>query len=110
MAIEVASCRWRVSSLALMSSKSERRAAREAVAAYHQVRLAELVQRVGDAVDRFRTGELDAFETDQVIFQYSRAAKELWKFCNLTDVEFTARTIGDDAPADWWERGAPNRR
>lgn len=93
-----------------MSSKSERRAAREAVAEYHQARLAELVQRVGDAVDHFRAGELDAFEVDQVIFQYSRAAKELWKFCNLPDAEFTAGLIGDSAPVDWWERGAPRRR
>jgi len=93
-----------------MSSKSERRAARASVAAYHEDRLAELVQRVGDAVDRFRAGELDAFEVDQAIFQYSRAAKELWKFCNLSDVELTARLIDDGAPADWWDRGAPRRR
>jgi hypothetical protein len=91
-----------------MSSKSER--AREAVAEYHQARLAELVQRVGDAVDRFRAGELDAFEVDEVIFQYSRAAKELWKFCNLPDAEFTAGLIGDASPVDWWDRGAPRRR
>jgi hypothetical protein len=93
-----------------MSSKSERLAACKAVAEYHEARLTGLVQRVGDAVDRFRAGELDAFEVDQVIFQYSRAAKELWKFCNLPDVEFTAAAIGDHAPADWWERGAPRRR
>jgi len=60
-----------------MSSKSERRAARESVAAYHEARLAALVQRVGEAIDRLRAGELDAFDTDQVIFQYSRAAREL---------------------------------
>ena len=71
-----------------MSSKSERRAARESVAAYHEARLAALVQRVGEAIDRLRAGELDAFDTDQVIFQYSRAARELWKFCNLSDAEF----------------------
>jgi hypothetical protein len=93
-----------------MSSKSERRAAREAVAAYHEARLAELIQRVGEAVDDFRAGELDAFDADQIIFQYGRASKELWKFCNLPDVEFTARVIGDRAPADWWDRGAPRRR
>ena len=109
MVCEVAPCR-RVSSLVRMSSKSEHLAAREAVAQYHEARLAELVARVGDAVDRFRAGELDAFDTDQVIFQYSRAAKELWRFCNLPEVEFTAGLIGDRAPADWWERGAPRRR
>jgi hypothetical protein len=93
-----------------MSSKSERQAARETVTAYHEARLAELVQRVGEAIDRFRAGEVDAFDTDQVIFQYSRAAKELWKFCSLPNVEFTASVIGDRAPADWWERGEPRRR
>lgn len=93
-----------------MSTKSERRAAREVVAAYHEARLVELVARVGEGVDGFRGGELDAFETDQLIFQYSRAAKELWKFCNLPDVEFTAHLVSDGAPIDWWERGAPKRR
>ncbi|MGH3480769.1 MAG: hypothetical protein ACRDQD_28555 [Nocardioidaceae bacterium] len=93
-----------------MSTKSDRQAAREAVAAYHEARLADLIRRVGEAVDRFRAGDLDAFETDQIIFQYSRAAKELWKFCNLADVVFTAEVIRERAPADWWERGAPKRQ
>jgi hypothetical protein len=93
-----------------MSTKSERRAAREVVAAYHEARLGELVGRVGEAVDRFRAGELDAFDTDQVIFQYSRAAKEIWKFCNLSDVVFTAQLVAERAPTDWWERGTPKRR
>lgn len=93
-----------------MSDNAERRAAREVVAAYHEARLIELVQRVGDAVTGLRAGELDAFQADQVIFQYSRAAKELWKFCNLDDVEFTASLIRDRAPSDWWERGAPRHR
>jgi hypothetical protein len=100
----------RLSSLTRMSSKSERRAARQAVGRYHEDCLAELVQRVGDAVDRFRAGELDAFEADQAIFQYSRAANELWKFCNLSDAEVTASMIDDRLPIDWWERGAPRRR
>ena len=98
------------SSLAAVSSKSERRAARETVVKYHEARLADLVQRVGTAVDRFRTGDIDAFEVDQIVFQYSRAAKELWKFCHLGDVELAARSIGDDSPIDWWERGEPRRR
>jgi hypothetical protein len=63
----------------------------------------------GSAGVSFRAGELDAFEFDQIAFQYSRAAKELWKFCNLTDVVFTAGVIGERPPADWWERGAPKR-
>jgi hypothetical protein len=93
-----------------VSTKSERQAAREVVAAYHEARLAEMVERVGAAVDRLRAGEIDAFEADQVIFHYSRAAKELWKFCNFGDVELTAQLIRDQDPGEWWERGAPKRR
>lgn len=93
-----------------MSSKAERRAARGAVAAYNEAELAKLVERVGEAVDGFRTGQLDAFEVDQVLFQYSRAAKELWKFCNLGPAELTASLITSDPPIDWWERGTPRRR
>jgi hypothetical protein len=46
------------------------------VAEYHQAELDDLVARVGEAIDRYRAGDLDAFEVDQVLFQYSRAAKE----------------------------------
>lgn len=106
-----------------MSTRSERQAAREEVAAYHEARLSELIQRVGEAVDRFRAGELDAFEADQVIFQHSRSAKELRKFCNPSDVVFTAqlargphrstsgngvRRTGDDVGAVIQLRGDPN--
>ena len=90
-----------------MSGNSERQAARELVAAYHETRLADLVQRVGEAVDRFRSGEADAFEVDQVVFQYSRSAKELWKFCNGPDVEFTAQLIQEHPHDDWWAAAHP---
>jgi hypothetical protein len=93
-----------------MSSKSERRAAQEAVAAYHQAQLAGLIEHAGEAVDRFRAGELDAFDIDRIIFQFSRAAKELWKFCNYSDVVFTAQDISERPPTDWGERGAPRQR
>ncbi len=93
-----------------MSGKSERRAAREAVGAYHAAQQVELVARVGEAIDRYRAGQLDAFDVDQVLFQYSRAAKELWKFCNLASVELAAAIIRDDPPTNWWELGAPKRR
>ncbi len=93
-------------SLTGMSKQSPRRAAQERVSAYHEARLGELIGHVREALDRFSAGGLDAFEADQAIFQYSRAAKELWKFCNLTNVEFTASLIEDGGPTDWWERGA----
>ncbi|WP_433789959.1 hypothetical protein [Actinoplanes sp. CA-252034] len=93
-----------------MSGKAERAEARSVVAEYHEAELGSLVARVGAALDRHRAGELDAFQVDEVLFQYSRAAKELWKFCNLHQVEFTAAIIRDRPPRDWWERGAPKRR
>lgn len=93
-----------------VSARSDRRAARETVAAYHEEQLGELVRRVQPAIERFRAGEIDAFEVDEVIFQYSRAAKELWKFCNLGQVEFAARTVREEQPGDWWDRGAIRRR
>ncbi|MBE1500762.1 hypothetical protein H4696_007862 [Amycolatopsis lexingtonensis] len=46
-----------------MGTKSERRAAREKVAAYHEARLAELVERVGEAVDRHRA--IDWWQRDE---------------------------------------------
>jgi hypothetical protein len=89
-----------------MARTSARHAAREAVAAYHEARLTELLAQVGAAIDGFRAGELDAFDVDQVLFQYSRSAKEPWKFCNLTDAEMTAQVVGEVPVIDWWERGA----
>lgn len=79
------------------------------VAGYHEARLVELVAQVAEAIDRFRDGELDAFGVDEVLFQYSRAAKELWKFCNIGDVEVTASQLQQGPSIDWWERGAPRR-
>ena len=99
-----------VSSLGPVLSKAERRAARSAIADYHEAQLGDLVSRVGDAIDRDRAGELEAHEVDRVLFQYSRAAKDLWKFCNYLPVETAAALIRERPPDDWWERGAPRER
>ena len=90
-----------------MSAQSDRQAARATVAAYHEAELAVLVQHVGTAIDRFRDGESDAFDVDHVLFQYSRAAKELWKFCHLGDTELAAKIVRERPAVDWWQRGAP---
>ena len=74
---------------------------------YHESQLAVLVERVGDAIDRFRVGELDAFDVDQVLFQYSRAAKELWKFCNLGDPELAANIMHESSGRLVGARSAP---
>jgi hypothetical protein len=46
----------------------------------------------------------------RVLFQFQRAAKELWKFCTLGRVEIAASSINDRSPDDWWVRGAPRLR
>lgn len=92
------------------ASKAERRESRATVGAYHEEQLTILLQHVAGALERFRAGELDAFEMDRVMFQYSRAAKELWKFCELGDYGTTARWIREEHPGGWWERGEPRRR
>ena len=92
-----------------MSQKSDRRQAREAVAAYHEAKLAELLAHVAEAIDRSRSGELEVIDVDEVLFQYSRAAKELWKFCNIGNVQVTAGQLHGAPPIDWWERGTPRR-
>ena len=79
------------------------------VAAYHEAALGELVAHVAAAIDDFRSGGLDAFEVDRALLQYSRGAKELWKFCNTTDIEWTADLLSERPSIDWWERGAPKR-
>lgn len=92
-----------------MSQKSDRQEAREAVAVYHEAELADLVAHVAEAIDRFRSAELEVFDVDEVLFQYSRAAKELWKFCNIGNVQVTAGQLHGAPPIDWWERGTPRR-
>lgn len=82
----------------VVPSKAERRAARNAVATYQEAQLAVLVAHVGEAVDRFRADESDAFGVDEVLYQYARAAKELWKFCNYVPPEITARVLAEDPP------------
>ena len=80
------------------------------VAGYHAEQQAELVVHVGKAIDRYRAGDLNAFDVDRVLFQYSRAAKELWKFCNHLDAEVAAAMIREQPVTDWWERAAPRER
>lgn len=95
-----------------MRGKAERRAARERVRAYYEKHLGDLVRRVASDMDGFRAGEIDAFAADASLWQYHRAARELWKFCGSGGhVEYTDGTIqfiterGEDI--DWWARGDP---
>jgi hypothetical protein len=54
--------------------------------------------------------DLTALEVDHIVFQCSRAAKELWKFCNYLPVERAAARKREHPPSDWWERAAPRKR
>jgi hypothetical protein len=97
-------------------TKAERRAARALIGAYHEARLAELIEHVRAALAHYDAGEIDAFDVDDVIHNYTRSARELWKFCSGTgsDALFAARTLeyweAEREPPDWWEAGAPRRR
>lgn len=98
-------------------SKAERQADVALVVSYHEARLAELLERVREGFERYDSGELDAFELDELIHRYKKATRELWKFCGgLTgrSAHFVARTLeemqGRGETIDWWERGNPERR
>jgi hypothetical protein len=98
-------------------SKAERKADLALVAGYHEARLAELLERVREGFARYDAGELDAFELDELIHRYKRAARELWKLCGDlggSNVHFVARTLEEwqasGEAVDWWQRGNPPRR
>jgi hypothetical protein len=93
-------------------SKSERRAARDRVAAYHEAELAKLLAHVRAGFDDYEAGRVDAFELDDVIHRYQRAAKQLYRFCvgSGSQVEAAARTLdhleSERNEPDWWEEAA----
>jgi hypothetical protein len=99
-------------------TKAERRAARERVSAYYEAELAKLVERVEQALARYRAGEIDIHEVDDVIHRYSSAARELWKFCwsqaTGSHTVFVARTLelwaAEADEINWWEQAERGRR
>jgi hypothetical protein len=100
-----------------VATNAEWRAARQRVIAYHQAQLAELLNHVAAAIDRYRTGDIDAYAMDETIHQYQRAAAERWKFCLArgggTHAEFIAelldRMTADAEAINWWDRATPRR-
>ncbi len=98
-------------------SKAERQADEALVVGYHEARLADLLERVREGFERYGSGELDAFELDELIHRYKKAARELWKFCaDMTggvSASFIAGTLEEmqerGETIDWWERGNPER-
>jgi hypothetical protein len=101
-----------------VGTKAERRAAREHVTAYHEARLGELIEYITAAGDRYRAGEIDAYDVDEAIHHYHRAARELWKFCwsggggNHTELiaGVLDRMATDGESINWWDRVAPLQR
>jgi hypothetical protein len=99
-----------------LTGKARRRADQALIAAYHEAKLAELLDHVREAFGEYDAGRLDAFELDKVIHQYHRAAQELWKFCVVSGTQLALaagtlewwRTEGEEP--DWWEVAAPSRK
>ena len=97
-------------------TKAQRRADRELVGTYHDEQLAKLLEHVRDGFARWDAGEIDAFELDEVIHHYKRAAQKLWSTCvgGGAHTERLARLLEREATegeeTDWWELGAPRRR
>ncbi len=94
--------------------KADRRADVAIVTSYHEAQLQKLLEHLRDGFHRYEAGELNAFEFDAVVHHYTRAARELWKFCgdlSGANAAFTARVlrqVGEEAETvDWWERGRP---
>lgn len=100
------------------ATKAERRAARERVSAYYETELTKLIEHVEEAIARYRAGQIDVHDMDDLIHRYSKAARELWKFCwstgGGTHVLFVARTLelwADEAEeVDWWEEAERRRK
>lgn len=68
-------------------------------------------------IERYREGELDVFDLDELIHHYKRAAPELWKFCwgrgAGAHVEVVARLLEEQAAAGervhWWAKAEAPR-
>ncbi len=87
------------------------------ITSYHEAQLGKLLEHVERGFERYRAGEINAFELDDLIHHYKRAARELWKFCGDlrgSAARSTARALRQMAEAaeeiDWWTRGQPPNR
>lgn len=59
-------------------------------------------------------GEIDAFDLDDLIHRYKRAAAKLWTFCGSRGGQWqeAARALThlrdrNEPPPDWWAEAAP---
>ncbi|HET6914686.1 MAG TPA: hypothetical protein VFH56_01210 [Acidimicrobiales bacterium] len=96
--------------------KTARRAGRQLIAAYHYEQLRKLLEHIRQGFNQLDTGEIDAFEMDELIHRYHRCAQKLWSFCGSSGGQWLQaaknlayyRSQGEEP--DWWEAGAPRRR
>lgn len=98
------------------AERSRRREAREVIGAYHEQQLRGLLENVREGFARLDAGEIDAFELDDLVHRYKRAANELWKFCGSSGSQWlqAAKTLAylrerGEEP-DWWAASAPRQR
>jgi hypothetical protein len=97
-------------------SKAERRAARAAVGACHEVELARLLEHVREGLARYDADEIDAFEVDDLIHHYKRATQKLWSFCSGggSQVYSAAKMLDlhreEGELPNWWDLAAPQPR
>jgi hypothetical protein len=95
--------------------KASRRSGVAFVATYHQEKLTGLLDHVREGLAAYEAGEIDAFQVDAIIHQYTKAARELWKFCDVSGsrLDIAVRAIQlsreDGSERDWWEAGASAR-
>ena len=101
----------------VVGTRAERQIARALVAAYHEARLADLIEHVAKELNRYHAGQVDVHAVDETVHHYHLASQELWKVCWSggvgANIEIVARTLEqlaeDGQTVDWWER-VPHRR
>ncbi|MGD0272354.1 MAG: hypothetical protein ABSB96_01260 [Gaiellaceae bacterium] len=94
--------------------KAERRASLERVRSYYAEELTGLLAHVEEAIDRYRAGEIDVHQVDEVVHRYTKATRKLWSFCwsgGGSHFVWISRILDqpDLHPGSWWENAAPRR-
>jgi hypothetical protein len=82
-----------------VTAKSDRRAARQTVAAYHEEQLGELIDHVKLALERFEGRALDAFEVDELIFSTPERRRNSGSSATLGTLRLPRGSFGMNRPA-----------
>ena len=96
--------------------KAKRRADWAFLVAYHEAKLADLLEHVRSGFTGYDAGQINAFGLDELIHTYQIAARELWKFCSVSGgrVSTAVRMLElwqerGEMP-DWWKVAERMRR